>query len=236
MDIRQRYFEVPRTVMRKLGHQSFVIAGYGKSQLLNRIEDIFRKIYNKHDLSAQDHVGIFMYRDTFAKIRTPIIYGKISINPFDFVELTEIQKRIIQTEPEQISMYLDQFIDVTDIHYGIRELNKCYSDIELVRRYLNLSRLHLHGAAAVLTAGYDHRSAIQSSLLATELALKAALAALGKSENQIRNKYGHDTLRACKFLEDNWENFDISRASYVLSTQPKYTDIRYSALNLLESK
>lgn len=63
-----------------------------------------------------------MYRDIFARIRVPMIFGRVSFNLLDFVELTPIQLRIIHSEPDQIDTYLNQFCDVADVQYGIDEL------------------------------------------------------------------------------------------------------------------
>lgn len=229
-DIKQRSWNVPLAVMKKLGYVGgFVIAGSGKPKILQRIEDIFASIYRKQDLAVGGHIGVFMYRDIFARIGVPTVYGQVGLNPFEFVELTPVQLRIIQSEPDQMEIYLDQFGDIFDVQYGIKELKATFVIIELVVRYIGLSRLHLHSASAVLTGGYDYRGSVQNSLLATELALKSGAAALGLSENEIKNRFNHDIAKIADFVAAGWSAFDIARVKRVIAKQPPYVPNRYSA-------
>lgn len=228
-DIKQRYWKVPDEVMKKLGYISYVMAGPGKPAILERIEAAFASIYRKQDIAMGGHIGIFMYRDIFARIGVPMAYGTVSINPFEHVELTSVQLRIIQTEPEEMETYLDQFSDVADVQYGVSEIKKPFSENELVGRFIGLARLHLHSASAVLTGGYDYRGAVQSSLLATELSLKSGAAALGLDEDEIRKRYGHDNAKIADFVGSGWTRFDLARVKRVIAKQPPYVLNRYSA-------
>jgi hypothetical protein len=229
MDIKQRGWEVPCAVMRKLGYIGFVMAGVGTPKIFERIQLAFESIYRKQDIAIGGHIGVFMYRDIFARIGVPMIFGQVGINPFEFVELTPIQLRIIQAEPDQMEIYLDQFFDVADVQYGTQEIKKPFATMELVVRFIGLSRLHLHSASAVLTGGYDHRGAVQAALLATELSLKAGAAAQGLSEQDIKDKFGHKNSNIADFVEADWPSFDLARVKRVLATQPPYVLNRYSA-------
>ncbi len=229
MDIKKRTWEVPDAVMKRLGYASFIRAGVGKSDILGRIESAFSSIYRKQDIAIGGHIGVFMYRDIFARVGVPHIFGEVSLNPFEFVELTAVQLRIIQTEPDQIETYLDQFFDLADVEYGLRELKAPFSNIELVSRFLGLSRLHLHSASAVLTGGYDYRGAVQAALLATELALKAGAAATGLSEKEIKERFGHKNRDLAEFVGARLPSFDLARVSRVLASHPFYVQNRYDA-------
>lgn len=227
MELKQRYWEVPRAVMIELGYHSYVIAGLAKPTILERIEKIFSSIYRKQDLATGGHIGVFMFRDIFARIGVPQGYGMMSINPFDHVELTDMQKRILGTEPEETAKYLDQFVDVADIQYGSSELKKPFSEMELVERYIGKSRLHLH-AAAIVTGGYDFRGTVESALLATELALKSAVATQGLTELAIKQKYGHNRKALIADVEAAWPKFDAGRVRRVVEEWPEYGSNRYS--------
>lgn len=229
MGIKQRYLEVPNAVMWKLGYISFVMGGVGTPKILKRIRSTFASIYRKQDIVMGGHIGIFMYRDIFARIAVPIIFGQVAINPFEFVELTPIQLRIIQTEPDQMETYLDQFSDVADVQYGIEELKMPFAKMELVGRFIGLSRLHLHSAAAIVTGGYDYRGAVQAAVLATELALKAGAAAQGLAEKDIKERFGHNNNDTADFVGASWPSFDCARVKRVLAKQPSHVLNRYSA-------
>ena len=139
-----------------------------------------------------------------------------------------MQLRIIRTEPEEMEAYLDQFSDVADIQYGTSELNAPFARVELVTRFVGLARLHLHGAAAIVTGGYDYRGAVQSALLAIELSLKSAAAAQGLSEAEIKKRFGHDLVGLASFAGASWSSFDVDRVKRAIARQPQYVPNRYS--------
>jgi hypothetical protein len=229
MDIGQRSLRVPAEVMKKLGYISFVIGGLHTPPIYDRIYATFCSIYRAQDLAIGGHIGVFMYRDIFARIGVPHAYGTVSINPFECVELTPVQLRIIQTEPDQVQLYIDQFCDVADVQYGSTEIKTEYAQNELARRYLGLARLHLHSAAAVLTGGYDFRGAVQAALLATELGLKAGAASLGMQEDDIRNRFGHRASEIASHLGAQFSAFDEQRVQRAINAQPQFVANRYSA-------
>lgn len=214
--------------MKKLGYASSCFIGSQKPQILGRIEAAFSSIYRKQDLATSGHIGVFMYRDVFARIRVPRAGGLVSIKPFDHIELTPVQLRIIQTEPKEITKFLNQFCDVADVQYGGEELNGPNAKIELVGRFVGLSRLHLHAAAAIVTGGYDYRGAVQSALLATELGLKAGAAAQGLKEKEIKDRFNHSVDELADFAASHWVNFDVARVKRVTEMQPHYVLNRYS--------
>jgi hypothetical protein len=228
-DIKQRQFNVPREVMKQLGYASFVLAGAGMSPTVTRIQALFSRLYNAHDLAIGGHIGVFMFRDIFARVGVPHAYGMtVRIVPLEWVELTDIQKRILSSEPDNFDCYHDQFADLFDLEYGIGELRASYSKMELVDRFLNLARLHLHASAAIVTGGYDYRGAVQSALLASELALKALAAATGRGEKEIKDQFGHKTNVLIAYLEGKWPTFDTARVRRVAATQPSYVPNRYA--------
>lgn len=227
-DIKQRIWDVPRILMERFGYTQLVMSGVGKPAILKRIEDAFSSIYRKQDLAMGGHIGVFMYRDIFARIAIPLIYGEVSINPFEYVELTPVQLRMIQTEPEEMEIFVDQFSDVADIQYGISELNLPFAKMELVARFIGLARLHLHAAAAIVTGGYDYRGAVQSALLATELALKSAVATQGRTELEIKNEFGHNFKELTNCIAGTWTSFDADRVRRVIARQPEYVPNRYA--------
>ena len=171
--------------MSRLGYISYIMNGHAKPPILDRIEAAFKSIYRPQILQLAATLA-YLCIGTSLRESASLIFGQVSLNPFDHIELTPIQLRILQTEPETIEIFLDQFSDIFDIQYGTTELKEQYSTIELTDRFINLSRLHLHAAAAVLTGGYDYRGAVQSSLLASELALKSGAAVEGLTETRLR--------------------------------------------------
>ena len=228
VEINQRSIEVPRAVMSRLGYVSYVLAGAHTPPVLERIRAQFGRLYSKQDVAIGGHIGVFMFRDVFARVAVPHAYGTVRINPLEFVELTDVQKRVLSCEPSSLAWYHDQFADLFDLQYGIGELKNLYAKNELVDRLLNLCRLHLHAAAAIVTGGYDHRGAVQSALLASELALKSLAAAKGLRESEIKDSFGHNAGKLLNFLEPQWPTLDAARVRRVVDAQPAYVPNRYS--------
>lgn len=228
VDVRRRYSEVPSRVMRKLGYGSFILEGSDALPIMTRIYYAFDLIHRKSDRVMGGHIGVFMYHDVFSRISVPEGCGSICIKPFECVDLTPTQICIMQTEPQELSRYIDQFCDVFDIQWGIKELNAQFRKVELVYRYIDFARLHLHAAAAIVTGGYDYRGAVQSALLATELALKSAVASTGLTDEDIRKQFGHDLADLVDFIELNWACFDSGRVRRAVVAQPSYVLNRYS--------
>ena len=159
----------------------------------------------------------------------PHIFGTAQIDLFESVDLTPIQLKMLAVEPRQLSALTDQICDVADIQYGVRRIKIPYSQTELVLRFIDRSRQYLHAAAAVLTGGYDPRGAAQSALLATELALKSAGAAVGISEGALKHEFGHDREKLARAIGNAWPGLDTDRILRVLATQPNFIGNRYAA-------
>jgi HEPN domain len=229
VEIVQRSSLVPIEVMKKLGLVPNVLYGQGTSKILERIRSTFETIYRKQDLLGGGHIGVFMYRDVFVRIAVPGAYGRVAIKPFECADFTPVQLRMIQKEPDQFQLFIDQFCDVWDIQWGLRELRNPFCKVELVVRYLELSRFNLHAASAILSGNYDFRGAVQPALLAIELALKAGAAAHVPPELSIKDKFGHDTIKLAEFIQTKWPQFDCDRVKRALKLQPSYVLNRYSA-------
>ncbi|MBA3056293.1 MAG: hypothetical protein FP826_15560 [Sphingomonadales bacterium] len=229
--IKQRAMNVPIEVMREYGfeHVPIVVAGFGKGGDFQRLNDMFHKFYRKQDTAMGGHIGVFMYRDIFAIVGVPHVYGQRSINLIECVELSDLQKIAIQSEPEILNAMLDQVIDICDVQYGVPEVRKPFRDNVSAFRFITLAQLNLHAASAVLTGGYDHRGAVQSALLASELALKAGAAYSGLSEQRLlREPFGHCRKKVLEAAKIGLPGLDEQRIARTLDRQPDYVKNRYT--------
>lgn len=102
-----------------------------------------------------------------------------------------------------------------------------YRKLNSVKNFLDLSRLHLHSACAIMTGGYDYRGSVQAALLSTKLALKAGLLAHGVSEDDLK-QYGHNLLRLSTELSIIYPNIDAERMRKSIDILPNYVNNRYS--------
>lgn len=95
MEVKQRQWEVPRAVMKKFGYVGYVMFAPESPPILDKIQRAFNAIYRQQDLAIGGHIGVYMYRNVFVKINVPHIFGNVKIDPFQFVEMTDLQKRIV---------------------------------------------------------------------------------------------------------------------------------------------
>ena len=227
MELRRRDWEVPSAVMKRLGYVSYTLAGWGTPPEVQRIRTIYEDLYGRHALAGGGHMGVYMWRDAFYRIAFPHIYGTVHVNFLDCVELQPAQKYLLEHEPDELNKLVDQACDAGDAQYGSREFKAAYRENGLAERFVDRAMTNLHGAATVLTGGYDARGAVQSSLLAIELALKGGVAAAtGLDEDAIRKRYGHRSDKLCEDITKHWRSFDGKRVAHVIAGNPDFVQSR----------
>lgn len=225
---KQRVFPVIFKVMNRLGRKDYALAGVGIDPLVDRIHDIHAGLYRPSDLAMGGiHGGIFMFRDVFARVHVPHMYGMVAIDPFKLTDLTDIQLGWLASRPDDMSAFFDQFIDIFDFAGGIGNLADFKTPSADSLNLFHLAAFQLQAAAASLTAAFDIRGAIQSALIGTELALKAGLAAAGVDEAG-RKTHGHNLVSSATDLHSHYPNFDLDRVTRVVAKLPPYVGNRYS--------
>ena len=168
-----------------------------------------------------------MFRDMFCHLYAPIAYGRVKIDFWQLLDLTDFQKRWLASMPDELSRFTDQAMDIMDFGFGWHEFghNRAINDRgkELIWR----AHTQLEAAAATAVNAYDLGGSLQSALLGTELALKAGLAAHGISDQDLKRKFGHNLIAAAAQLAIFEPNFDMDRVSRVVSTFPDFVASRY---------
>jgi len=224
-----RSLQVILKVMERLGHKDFVFAGIGKSPFVDKISTLHASLYRPTDFAIGGlHGGIFMFRDVFARVTVPIIYGAPKINPFEMTDLSEKQLQWLCSRDQDMRMFLDQFIDIFDFAGGTNNLGDYEAPPKDALDIFMLAAFQLQGAAAALSVAFDSRGAVQSALIGTELALKGGLAAAGADE-AARRKHGHNFASAAKALREVRAGFDLERVLATIVRMPPYVENRYSS-------
>ena len=227
-DVKHRAWSAPQRVMSKLGYVSYVMAGVGMPAELDRLREMQKQLYRPHDTGVGGvHLGAFMFRDVFAKITVPIVYGRVGVDPFKVTDLNQLQWQWLRSRPADFNSFLDQFIDLFDFGFGLVELGHTRPVEEDCKTLLGLTHFQLQAAAAIVTGAYDFRGAVQSALVAVELALKAGLAAGGMREPK-RRKLGHDLPALARTLADQETEMDGARVIGTANSLPAYVANRYA--------
>jgi hypothetical protein len=224
-----RSLTVARLVMQKLQIDNYVAMGANPHPTYLRIQDIFETLYRPEDLSVGGvHLGTFMFRDVFAEISVPVIFGTVLANVFDQTNLNAQQKDWIKREPYWLSAFLDTVADIFDFGLGADDIGRSVALTEHGQGWIRSARFHLQAATSVLVHAFDFSGAIQSSILATELCFKGALASCGWSKSDIVAKIGHKLdvslmeLRRCGLACD----FDLMQKA--VSSLPPFVENRYA--------
>jgi hypothetical protein len=224
-----RWLPVISEVMSGLGYQGYVLSGVGRSPMVERISALHRSLYRPSDIGMGAlHGGIFMFRDVFARVHVPIVFGTVSIDAFKLTDLTPMQLKWLGRRPEDMAAFLDQFADIFDYGGGIGNLGDYKRPPDAAMPVFRNAAFQLQSAAAALSVAFDYRGAVQSALIGAELALKGGLAALGDDEEALR-KHGHKLKSAAQSLASRYSAFDLDRVLKVISGLPNYVDNRYSA-------
>lgn len=228
MDPKQRSFWVPQRVMRALGYESFVMAGIGKPEALNRIERLHERLYREKDVGVGGlHGGAFMFRGIATWIYIPIIYGQVNIDAFEFCDLNDMQKRWLASREESLNAYIETFSDLFDFAGGIGNLADYQHPPEAAMPLLGLSAFHLQSSAATLCSAFDPRGCVQSAILASELVLKAAAAGAGATEKDLKG-LGHKMSAIADAAKEGWPGFEADRVGQLIAALPPYVENRYS--------
>jgi hypothetical protein len=229
-DPKQRAFMTIRRVMQQLRPGGYVLAGIGAPPEIDRIQGIIHNLYRPQDISVGGvHMGAFMFRDVFARLSVPIGFGTFRLDPLEHVDLSNTQKDWLRTRPADYAMLCDQFLDIFDFGYGLMDLGHTRKVGKDCHTFMGLAHFQLQAAAATIAGAYDLRGAVQSALLATELALKGGLAANGVSADTLKLDFGHQHSKMAAALAELEPAFDVRRVARVLGGFPAFVPNRYSA-------
>jgi hypothetical protein len=227
-DPSDRSWKVPMTVMRQIGFESYIAGGPGTPPEFEKLRSLHAVLYRRTDTGAGAvHMGAFMFRDVFTKIEVPMIFGQMGIDPLKMTDLTPDQAHWLMTRPADRAAFIDQFIDVFDFGYGLMELGHERPVNSECRNLLGLAHFQLQAAAAVVTGAFDRGGAVQSALIACELALKGGLAAAGVDERD-RRIIGHNLTGLARLLGERERGFEAARAVPAVQALPAYVTNRYS--------
>jgi hypothetical protein len=187
---RERCLPVISKVMTKLQISEFILAGQHTPAIVKRISALHSSLYRPADIAVGGiHGGIFMFRDVFARVDIPTIYGRLSIDPLKLTNLSEIQIRWLSSREADHRMFNDQFVDIMDFAGGIGNFAGYRSPPKEASKVFWLAAFQLQAAAAALSVAYDFREAVQSAIIGAELALKGGLAALGVDEARRKKRF-----------------------------------------------
>ena len=226
---KQRAFMNVMRMVKRLNLDGVILVGEKAPRIIQRIHAANNRMFRTIDKREGGiHLGFFMFRDLFAQLSVPLIFGTPQIDFLTQLDLSDDQKRWMSTDTDAMARFEDQAIDLFDFGYGWMEFGHSRSVPEKAKELIYRSHTYLEAAAATATGAYDFRGTLQSALIGTELAIKCGLACHGVDDAQMRTKYGHSLTKAALALGDLENCFDVDRVTRAVSTFPDLAQSRYT--------
>lgn len=224
----QRAFKNVLRILQKLGVEGVPIVGDRTPPVVKRVHKANERLFRPIDMREGGiHLGMFMFRDLFARLYVPVIFGSPLLDFWKLLGLSDDQKRWMASDQEALDRFDDQCLDLLDFGYGFLEFGHTRHVNEQSKELIYRAHVQLEAAAATATSAYDYRGTLQSALLGAELALKSGLAAHGYDDKRL-SKIGHNLMKAADELGSLESNFDATRVLAAVSTFPDYVQSRYS--------
>lgn len=226
---KQRAFQNVLRVLRCLNIDGVILVGRHAPPIVHRIHRANDLLFRPEDKQEGGiHLGAYMFRDIFSRLYVPLIFGSPQVDFSKLIDLSDYQKKSLDTDPVESARFLDQAVDLMDFGYGWMEFGHGRTIDPRASDLIFRSHVQLEAAAATATGAYDFRGTVQSALLGTELALKAGLAAHGISDKELRLKFGHDLAKAAQHLQSLEPVFDGGRVTRAVCAFPPYVSSRYA--------
>ncbi len=226
---KQRAFNNILRMVQRLNLDGVVLVGDHAPPIIRRIHAANNRLFRQVDMREGGvHLGFFMFRDLFAQLSVPVIFGAPQVDFVKQLDLSDDQKRWLGRDDEAMARFEDQALDLFDFGYGVMEFGHTRVAPEPAKELIYRSHTHLEAAAATATAAYDFRGTVQSALIGAELAIKAGLASNGVDDAKLRQTYGHNLVKAARALGELEAAFDADRVIRAVSAFPDFAQSRYS--------
>lgn len=228
MGPKERSLHLPIRAMKRLGYHGFTLAGIGKPPILKRIREIQGQFYRARDVGIGSvHGGAFMFRGIATQVYIPFVFGKVKVDLLELNDLSPQQVAWLRSDENAERHYFDNFCNLFDFGSCLSSFHGYGEVSDASLPLLRLAAFQTQSAGATLCAAFDERGAIQSSLLAAELSMKAALAGAGADETTLKD-LGHDLKRLAEAVAADYGAFELSAVVEDVQTLPKLVPNRYA--------
>ena len=225
---KQRAFMNVLRMLAKLGIDGVPLIGDHSPKIVQRIHRANNRLFRPIDQREGGvHLGFFMFRDLFARLYVPMIFGSPRIDFWSLLDFSEDLKLRLAADDEAMARFGDQAFDLLDFGYGFMEFGHTRPVTDQSKELIYRAHVQLEAAAATATGAYDYRGTLQSALLGAELALKAGLSCNGYSDTDLRLKIGHNLTKAATALGSYETAFDVDRVIRAARTFPSFVGSRY---------
>lgn len=230
LNLSARQFRSVVEVCKKNGHTYSI--GVFKDPFVERLRGLARNFFRPKDGGAPSiFTGLMTHIGFSFQVHVPIIFGKISIQPFDHTDATEWQLKRIYRIREDFEVCFNQVCDVWDIGTQLAPLDDKVRLTGRTSELFDLATFHLTAAVSTVSQRTANRGAAQSALIATELAIKAVHLHHGRTEDWIRKNVAHDLAKDLQDIKGTFGS-DYPKVLEAVRKLPPLVAERYGNVEL----
>lgn len=144
------------------------------------------------------YTGVYYYDSCFWPVFIPIVFGSVQLNARDSVKtMPETIVARLWRDRNEVTQYASLWADCTDYAFGIDDLMKGKAIGGFAQEVLASGDQQLNATVTLLLEDRPNPKAMESARMATEMFLKAFLAATGGlTEKEAKDKIGHNLEKA----------------------------------------
>ncbi len=159
----------------------------------NKIKSFFLTQTSRNTgLVEPPFIGIYYYYGNFWNIVIPRIMGKVGINLFDCLKMTQDVKELLFSDEDSVTEYIEVCADSFDYGYGIEEVDrKCNNDFS--KELFKSADKHLLATISLLNQEKVSSKSIEDARMSLEIFLKAYLSVKENLiDTDLRKQIGHN--------------------------------------------
>lgn len=186
---------------------------------------IYKEQYPSGNFSFPNmQIGCVGFRDRAYLAKVNIGFGLFQIEPLKCIDISNKELDVIwEQEPRKVWQAVYSVADLWDFTYGISDLGGQNNDAD---QLWSNAQSAIDCSAHTLFSGHHIDSSIQSACLASELAMKGALAFLGWQEKE-RRSLNHNLPKLAEAIISCRPTKADNRLRMACSSFPDYVKTRY---------
>jgi hypothetical protein len=201
-----------------------------KRDAIRAICDDFSKIVPGQPASSSGlGTGIICSGDSTKLVKLPLVFGQVQIKPFEILGFPSLEDWEKWCRKDRVLMWnsVHAASDIWDLANDSHVFASTALDGELFTK----AREQISAYTSILSSNVDIQSSVQPLCLATELSVKSALAKTGYTEDQLKNEFSHNLLKAFERVCSLMKSAEDDMMKDIISKLPNYVKSRYTPTN-----
>lgn len=178
--------------------------------------------YGSHNVGPL-YRGVYYFDSCFWPVYILNQFGKCQINAFDSLEFMPVKLREqIKADKKQSWDFVLLWVNCLDYAWGYEDIIDGSKFQGLALNFIKSADKELRATVSLLLQDKPETKAIESSRMAVEMFLKATLIVANNwDENEIKNKIGHNLIKAAQEAFNSTQSQEIKVIEKFLSFYPE---------------